>query len=242
MSLELRQRLALLIVLWLFMLYAMYSAFSLGPLSPEKVEGFPRFENVHDPLEHGYKIFFFSMIAAPLTYLAFTIVLVASILYLRSKELRWDTLAASSARIGILFTTILLVNGAIFSNLAWGAYWNWDPRQTTTLFLWFILAAYLSLRTAVDNIEARARLSAVLGIFGFIGVPLTHISATIWVSNHPQLYNVSGKVGFVSSKGVTAVFAMMVVGALILFTYMLWLTYRIENLRQEYQNALGGEV
>jgi heme exporter protein C len=87
------------------------------------------------------------MEAAAITYIAFAVVLIGSVLYLKSKDLKWDTIASSSAKVGIVFTTILLINGAIFSNLAWGAYWNWDPRQTTSLFLWFTLAAYLSLRT-----------------------------------------------------------------------------------------------
>ncbi|MDP6612739.1 MAG: cytochrome c biogenesis protein, partial [Candidatus Hydrothermarchaeota archaeon] len=155
----------------------------LGPLDPS----FLRYDG--DPLQEGYRIFFFAMQNAPVVYLAFLIVLIGSIAYLKTRDSKWDVLASSSAKIGIVFTTMLLISGAIFSNLAWGAYWNLDPRQTTSLFLWFILAAYLTLRSAIENPETRARMSAVLGIFGFAGVPLTHISATVWVSNHPQIYN-----------------------------------------------------
>jgi heme exporter protein C len=211
----------------------MYSAlFKLGPLNEEllRVDG--------DPMRHGYKMFFFSMVAAPITYIAFAVLLAGSIMYLRSKDLKWDTLASSSAKIGIVFTTILLVNGAIFSKIGWGAYWNWDPRQTTTLMLWFILAAYLSLRTSVDSDETRARLSAIIGIFGFVGVPLTHVSATIWVSNHPQLYDQASNAGFNLDKAGVSVFMMMMLGALILYVYLLWLTMKIERINQ---NVLSGE-
>jgi len=235
-----KHSLILLAVLWAVVLYAMYFIlFGLGPLDPEKVPGFPRYDG--DPMEHGYKIFFFSMETAAITYLAFTIVLVSSIMYLKSKDLKWDRIASSSARIGIVFNTILLVNGAIFSNLAWGAYWNWDPRQTTSLFLWFTLAAYLSLRTAIDNIETRARISAVLGIFGFVGVPLTHISTKIWLSNHPQLYNSAQDSGFSLDSEGLRLFIIMMTSLLILYIYLLWLTAKIEYLDQQSQNILSGE-
>jgi heme exporter protein C len=227
---------SLLAALWAVVMYAMYIVFiRLGPLKEELLR------YAGDPMRHGYKIFFFSMEAAAITYIAFIVVLGGSILYLKSKDLKWDTIASSSAKVGIVFTTILLVNGAIFSNLAWGAYWNWDPRQTTTLFLWFILAAYLSLRTAIEGRETKARLSAVLGIFGFVGVPLTHISTTIWLSNHPQLYNTAQGTGFSLDKSGLTLFMIMMLSFLILYGYFLWITIKIENLTQMYQNVFSGE-
>ena len=236
MKFERKYAVVLLSILWAVVIYAMYTVlFGLGPLKDELLR------YVGDPMRHGYKIFFFSMESAAITYIAFAVVLVGSILYLKSRDLKWDTIAQSSARIGIVFTTILLINGAIFSNLAWGAYWNWDPRQTTSLFLWFILAAYLTLRTAVDNVETRARLSAVLGIFGFVGVPLTHISATIWLSNHPQLYNTAQSAGFSLDRRGLSMFMIMMLGFLVLYVYLLWLTYKIEKLEESSQNVLSGE-
>lgn len=234
MKFERKHAIGLLTLLWATVLYATYKIlYSLGPLKEELLR-YPG-----DPMRHGYKIFFFSMEAAAITYIAFTVVLVSSILYLRSKELKWDMLASSSARIGIIFTTILLVNGAIFSNLAWGAYWNWDPRQTMSLFLWFTLAAYLSLRTAIDNVESRARLSAVLGIFGFIGVPLTNISTRIWLSNHPQL---GGESSFsLDSRGLM-LFMIMMSSFLVLYLYLLWLTYKVEKIGNFYQKDYSGEL
>jgi heme exporter protein C len=217
MKFERKHAIFLLSILWVVVLYGMYSSlFGLGPLKEELL----RYDG--DPMRHGYKIFFFSMEAAAITYLAFTIVLVG-------------------AKIGIVFTTILLINGSIFSNLAWGAYWNWDPRETTTLFLWFILAAYLTLRTSIDSPETRARLSSVLGIFGFVGVPLTHISATIWVSNHPQLYNRAEGAGFSLDRSGLIIFMILMLSIITLFIYILWLTYKIEKIEQRYQNVLSGE-
>ena len=222
-----KHALLLLGSLYVIILAGMYKALNLAPLDPELL----RFDG--DPMSHGYKIFFFSMENAAVTYIAFLVLLVSSIMYLRTREWKWDNIASSSAELGIVFCTILLVNGAIFSNLAWGAYWNWDPRQTTSLTLWFILASYLSLRSALEDEESRARLSAILGIFGFVAVPLTHISATIWRSNHPQLY---GKTPFsLDSSGVLA-FMLMLFGMLILYFYLLWLNTKIKNLERDHRN------
>jgi heme exporter protein C len=183
-------------------------------------------------MQQGYRIFFFAMQNAPVVYLAFLVVLIGSIAYLKTRESRWDILASSSAKLGIVFTSLVLINGAVFSNLAWGAYWSWDPRQTTTLFLWFILAGYLALRAALEDPEAKARMSAVLGVLGFAGVPLTHLSATIWTSNHPQLYNRAAGAGFSLGKGELVTFALMVLGAVMLYAYLTWLTVRVKNLKR----------
>lgn len=216
-----------LAALYLIVVYAMYRALLiLGPLDPSLL----RYEG--DPMRQGYRIFFFAMQNAPVVYLAFLVVLIGSAAYLKTREPRWDVLAASSAKLGMVFTSLVLLNGAVFSNLAWGAYWSWDPRQTTTLFLWFILAGYLALRAALEDPEARARLSAVLGVLGFAGVPLTHLSATIWVSNHPQLYNRAEGAGFSLGREELITFLLMVLGAVMLYAYLTWLTVRVKNLKR----------
>lgn len=222
---EFGKRTLVLVFLYILVLYGMYSALSLGSLDSSLLR-YPG-----DPMEHGYKIFFFSMQNAPVVYIAFFVTLVMSILYLKSRDFKYDTIASSSAKLAFLFCSLVLLTGSIFSKLAWGAYWSWDPRQTTVLFLWFILAAYLSLRASIENSERRARLSAVIGIFGFIGVPLTHVSATIWRSNHPQLYSAAGA-GFTLGDSEKTIFFIMLAGAVILYAYLLWLTVRIENLRK----------
>ncbi|MEE9610303.1 MAG: cytochrome c biogenesis protein [Desulfatiglandales bacterium] len=228
---DLRSRkysLAFLGFLYLLIIYASYRAlYVLGPLDPSLL----RFDN--DPMEHGYKIFFFSMQFGGLTYIAFLTTLIGSIGYLKTRAQKYDIIASNAAKLALVFATIVLVNGAIFSNLAWGAYWNWDPRQTTTLMLWFILTGYLALRTAIEDEETRARLSAILGIFGFATVPLTLFSTTIWTTNHPQLVAGASGSGFSLDKAGLQVFMMMFLGAIMIYFYLLWLSVRIENLERK---------
>jgi heme exporter protein C len=228
-----RYTLAGLGFLYLLILYASYRAlFVLGPLDPTLL----RFEG--DPMEHGYKIFFFSMQFGGLTYIAFLTTLIGSIGYLKTRDIKYDVIASNSAKLALLFASIVLVNGSIFSNLAWGAYWNWDPRQTTTLMLWFILAGYLALRAAVDSEETRARLSAILGIFGFVTVPLTLFSTTVWTSNHPQLLARGAGQGFSLDRAGLEVFMMMFLGAIFIYLYLLWLSVRVENLERRAKEAI----
>lgn len=223
-----RNFLIIIALLYLLVIFASYRAlFGLGPLTPDLL----RYDG--DPMEHGYKIFFFSMQFGGLTYIAFLATLLGSIGYLKTRDLKYDVIASNSAKLALLFASIVIINGAIFSNLAWGAYWNWDPRQTTTLMLWFVLSSYLALRAALEDEEARARLSAILGIFGFATVPLTFFSTRIWTSNHPQLLAQAGVQGFRLDKAGLQVFMMMMLGAILIYVYLLWLSVRVENLEKK---------
>ncbi len=227
-----RYFLIVLAFLYLLVLYGSYRAlFVLGPLNPSLL----RYDG--DPMEHGYKIFFFAMQFGGLTYIAFLTTLLGSIGYLKTRDVKYDIIASNSAKLALVFATIVIVNGSIFSNLAWGAYWNWDPRQTTTLILWFVLASYLALRTAIEDEESRARLSAILGIFGFVTVPLAFFSTTIWTTNHPQLLARAGVQGFRLDKAGLQVFMMMFLGAIILYFYLLWLSVRIEKMEKRAAEA-----
>ncbi len=133
------------------------------------------------------RIFYPHVATAWNAYLAFTVVLVGSIAYLRTRNEAWDRLAASSAEIGVVFTTLVLLTGPIWARAVWGVWWTWDPRLTTTLILWFIYVGYLVLRAAIDQPDRRARIAAVFGIIGFIDVPIVHFSVTWWRTIHPSV-------------------------------------------------------
>lgn len=119
-------------------------------------------------------------------YLAFGLVFITSVLYLWLKDPKLDRVAASSAEVGFVFTTVVLITGPLWAKPVWGAYWTWDARLTLTLFLWFIYAGYVILRGAVDDFEMRARFSAVLGILGAMLVPFIHLSVYFFRTLHPM--------------------------------------------------------
>jgi heme exporter protein C len=122
--------------------------------------------------------------SAWVAYLAFGVVFVASIGYLVTRRSRWDRLGAASAEIGVLFTALTIVLGSIWAKPVWGTWWTWDPRLTTTAILLLIYVGYLAVRRLPDSPARRARWSAVVGIVGFVDVPIVHLSVRWWRSLH----------------------------------------------------------
>lgn len=133
------------------------------------------------------KIFYIHVPAAWVAFLAFGLVAVASAVFLMLRDSRLDRFAESSAEVGVVFTTVVLITGPIWAKPIWGTYWAWwDVRLVSTLFLWFIYVAYLVLRGAVDSPTLRARYSAVLGILGAFLIPFIHLSVYLFTTLHPQ--------------------------------------------------------
>jgi heme exporter protein C len=119
-------------------------------------------------------------------YLAFALMAVASALYLWLRDDRLDRLAESSAEVGLVFTTTVLVTGPIWARTVWGTWWTWDARLTATLFLWFLIVGYLVLRGAIEDPAMRARYSAVLGLLAAVLIPFIHLSVYMFRTLHPR--------------------------------------------------------
>ena len=132
------------------------------------------------------RIFYFHVPMAWAGFLAFFFVLVGSVGYLWKRTLGWDQLAYSAVEIGGLFTTLMLITGILWAKPVWGVWWTWDPRLTTSLILWLIYVAYIMLRAYSPKGEQGARFAAVLGIIGFIDVPIVYLSIYWWRTVHPQ--------------------------------------------------------
>jgi heme exporter protein C len=131
------------------------------------------------------RIFYFHVPSAWLAFLAFFITFLGSVLLLWRGERKWDDLACSSAEIGVLFTSLTLISGPIWAKAVWGVWWVWDPRLTTTLVLWLIYLAYLLIRAYAPAPQA-PRFAAVVGIIGFIDVPIVFMAIRWWRTLHPQ--------------------------------------------------------
>lgn len=131
--------------------------------------------------------------------------------YLKTRELRYDAKSARSAILGLIFTLMATVSGAVFSKLTWGAYWNWDPRQTTIFVLLLIYAAYVTLRMTMRDERARASSSAVYALFSFIAVPfLVFILPRMFFSLHPSpVLNETGRIDMDAVMFGTLVLALI---------------------------------
>ncbi len=133
------------------------------------------------------KIFYIHVPSAWVAFLAFGLVAIASAAFLWLRDPRLDRFAESSAEVGVIFTSVVLITGPLWAKPIWGAYWAWwDVRLVSTLFLWFIYVSYIVLRGAIDSPEQRARYSAVLGILGALLIPFIHLSVYLFATMHPM--------------------------------------------------------
>ena len=131
------------------------------------------------------RIFYFHVPVAWISLLAFLVVFIGSILYLWKREEKWDVLARSSGEIGFVFITLVLITGPIWAKPAWGTWWTWDTRLTSSLVLWFMYLAYIMVRSLAVEKSQGARFSAAVGIVGFIDVPIVYLAIRLWRTQHP---------------------------------------------------------
>ena len=131
------------------------------------------------------KIFYLHVPLAWVTILAFLVIFVCSILFLAKGNILYDNIARSSAKIGFIFNSLMLLSGSIWAKAVWGVWWTWDPRLTTSLILWFIYICYLLIRNSSFEEERGAKFAAVIGIIGFADIPVIALSTTLWQTLHP---------------------------------------------------------
>jgi len=149
---------------------------------------------------------------------AFLVAFVGNLGYLFKREPKWDWLAVSSAEVGLAFCTVVLLTGPIWAKPAWGVYWAWDVRLTSTLVLWLLYLSYLILRTLVEDDHRRALISSFYGVFIFLDVPLVYGSIWWWRTQHPQpvvfssggLNPVMRKIFYLSWLSLMALMALLI--------------------------------
>jgi len=132
------------------------------------------------------KIFYVHVPAAWSALLAFSLVGIASILYLWLRDPRLDLFAESAAEAGLVFSLVMLTTGPLWGKPVWGTWWTWDARLTFTLILFFLFLGYRALRGAVSDPGERARFAAVVGIMGLVLVPFVHLTVYLFRTLHPQ--------------------------------------------------------
>jgi len=167
------------------------------------------------------RIFYYHIPMAWIAVLAFTMSMVYSIRYLKSKNFLEDNRARNAAALGLLFSILATITGSIFAKVTWGSFWNWDPRETSIFILLLIYGAYFALRGAVEVEEKKAALSAVYAIFAFVTVPfLVFVVPRLIPSLHPTDSVVNAEMKFTMGTTVRLIFF----SSLALFTVLyLWI-------------------
>ncbi len=211
----------------------------------ENIESGPQggFTSMTAPI--AQKIFYFHMPSAWVSYVAFFLTLMGSVLYLRSKNAKFDRLAMSSAELGVLFATIAIATGPIWAKEEWGVYWRWDDTKLVTTFvMWLVYIGYLSLRAAISEPSVRARVSGVYGIIGFVTMPMSLLSsriAPLLRSSHPEV--IASSSGSLSPEAGMTI-GVAVVAFTVLFAAMLIKRVEVaeaEDELEELKREIGGE-
>jgi heme exporter protein C len=134
------------------------------------------------------RIMYVHVPTAWVAYLAFVFTAVCSAGHLWGKRhsLNLDRLAGASAEVGVIFMGVTLVTGSLWGRLSWGTYWQWDPRLTTTAFLFVTYVGYLAVRGLGGTQQQRGRRSAIVALFAVLEIPLVHFSVLLWRSLHQE--------------------------------------------------------
>lgn len=215
-------RTTLLWLLWLAISLTIVGAFLYAPLA----EGF---------IGESSRILFFHVPMAWVSFVAFLTAGIWSLRYLMGKRLpAHDRAARVAVEQGLLFCILATVTGAIWSRIMWGAYWNWDPRQTSIVIAMLFYGAYLALRAAVEDPEARARLAAVYAGLGVVVAPFLFfvLPRMGGFTLHPEpVVNQAGKV-----EMEARMLQILLLGSVAFTVFFFWLhrlQCRIDALRSE---------
>ena len=181
-------------------------------------------------LKENAKIIFFHVPTAWLSVVAFLMSTIYSIKYLRKKNLDDDAKSYAAAQLGIIFTILATITGAVWAKFAWGAFWSWDPRQTSIFALLLIYGAWFALRSSIESEEKRATLSAVYSIIAFLTVPFfIFIMPRIMRGLHPGSLGDSNSgpvIDFKMNANMQLIFFLSLIGFTILYFWMWNIGYK----------------
>jgi heme exporter protein C len=192
-------------------------------------------------LEETTRVLYFHIPAAWVTVVALGWSMIHSALYLWKRDLRNDDHAAAAAELGLLFCIMATVSGALWAKAMWGAYWNWDPRETSIFFILLLYSAYLALRGSIEGDEKRARLSAIYSVVAFVAVPfLVFVVPRMNETLHPNLIvREGGRTKFDMDPMIRWCFLSMLAGFTVLFFWLQSLRVRVTRLERRQQLARG---
>ncbi len=220
----------------------------LEPLSLLCIAGCGLWVFLGTPIERemGFvqKIMYLHVPSVIVTYTGFFVTFACSIAYLWKRDIIFDQVAKASAEIGLIFCAMVLITGAIWGKPTWGTYWVWDARLTTTLLLFLIFAGYFLLRTFSVDREKEARLASIVGIIGFMDIPIIHKSVEWWRTLHQPstLFKAEGNEAK-PAMPPELLYPLLgcMLALLIFYAYLLCLRVQVEQRHQGLQEILAQE-
>lgn len=182
------------------------------------------------------RVFYFHIGTAWTALLGFILAAVLSIIYLITKDLKWDRLQVAAIEVSLVFFLITIVLGSIWARPAWNTWWTWDPRLTTAAVTELIYIAYFMLRQGIDDPDRRARFGAVYALLGGISAPITFFAIRLFRTIHPVVIggtNAAAQGGFNMTADMKVAFFFALFAFTIIFVDLFWNRARLGDLENK---------
>jgi heme exporter protein C len=213
-------RIALAVVLAAFVICAGYAALFIAPDEAT--------------MHEVQRIFYMHVPVWIAMYIAISTAFVANVAWLRTRNIKWDWLGVSAVEVTVVCCTVGLISGVLWGRPAWGIWWTWDARLTSTFILWMLYMAYLLLRGLIEDPQRKATLSAIFGIFASLDAPLVYFANRLFRTQHPSPVFFGGPDSGIAPEMARVFLLCMVVISCIAILMMVD-RYRLERLRYEYE-------
>ena len=182
------------------------------------------------------RVFYFHIGTAWTALLGFILAAVLSVIYLITKDLKWDRFQVAAIEVSLVFFLITIVLGSIWARPAWNTWWTWDPRLTTAAVTELIYIAYFMLRQGIDDPDRRARFGAVYALLGGISAPITFFAIRLFRTIHPVVIggtNAAAQGGFNMTADMKVAFFFALFAFTVIFVDLFWNRVRLGDLENK---------
>jgi heme exporter protein C len=182
------------------------------------------------------RVFYFHIGTAWTALIGFLFTAVLSVIYLVTKDLKWDRFQVAAIEVSLVFFFITIVLGSIWARPAWNTWWTWDPRLTTAAITELIYIAYFMLRQGIDDPDRRARFGAVYALIGGISAPITFFAIRLFRTIHPVVIsggNSEAQGGFDMTSGMLTAMFVALVAFTVIFIDLYWNRIRLGDLENK---------
>jgi heme exporter protein C len=182
------------------------------------------------------RIFYFHIGTAWTALLGFLFASVLSVIYLITKNLKWDLYQVAAIEVSLVFFLITIMLGSIWAYPAWNTWWTWDPRLTTAAVTELIYVAYFMLRQGIDDPDRRARFGAVYALVGGLSAPITFFAIRLFRTIHPVVIggtNPEADGGFSMTPDMRSAFFFALFAFSVIFIDLFWNRIRLGDLQEK---------
>ena len=182
------------------------------------------------------KVFYFHIGTAWTALLGFILAGVFSVVYLITKDLKWDRFQVAAIEVSLVFFLITIALGSIWARPAWNTWWTWDPRLTTAAVTELIYVAYFMLRQGIDDPDRRARFGAVYALIGGLSAPITFFAIRLFRTIHPVVIggtNPEADGGFSMTPDMRTAFFFALFAFTVIFIDLFWNRIRLGDLQEK---------